>query len=251
VLVASSRSASTALPREQNQPGRRLAQAAHPTGTCRAACFCRAWVPAEFSMCVIYVHRPLPVRALPRHADHPGRLPRKAQFRGENAQRLPAERPFSDESLPKLRRCGCDGTHINAGAWRHGPFPPGSFETAFLPLSAQPPVGFLTGSPEKPAMPEPHEKFHQVPSRNGKLVHFGQPGSYNPVVVCIRASARFRPPPVPATPGAVAGSLCITAMDSAGCEQDPEFDRHSDSAGDRGSRSENGAFAERDRSHRL
>ena len=38
--MASSRSARTALPSEQNHPGRRLAQAAQPTGTCRAACFC-------------------------------------------------------------------------------------------------------------------------------------------------------------------------------------------------------------------
>lgn len=32
MLVASSRSASTALPNEQNEPGRRLAQAPQPTG---------------------------------------------------------------------------------------------------------------------------------------------------------------------------------------------------------------------------
>ena len=46
VLVASSRSASTALPREQNQPGRRLAQAAQPTGACRHQCFCVFWIVA-------------------------------------------------------------------------------------------------------------------------------------------------------------------------------------------------------------
>src|SRR5580692_10941508 len=38
VLVASSRSAKTALPSEQNQPGRRLAQAAQPMGDGRAVC---------------------------------------------------------------------------------------------------------------------------------------------------------------------------------------------------------------------
>ena len=36
VLVTSSRSASTALPSEQNQPGRRLAHDAQPTGDGRA-----------------------------------------------------------------------------------------------------------------------------------------------------------------------------------------------------------------------
>jgi hypothetical protein len=44
--VASSRSASAALPNEQNQPGRRLAQAVHPAGP--AICFNRAGVPREF-----------------------------------------------------------------------------------------------------------------------------------------------------------------------------------------------------------
>jgi hypothetical protein len=58
VLVTSSRSANTALPREQNQPGRRLAQAAHPTGTCRAICLCRAGATAEFSVCAMVVRRP-------------------------------------------------------------------------------------------------------------------------------------------------------------------------------------------------
>src|SRR5208282_5368882 len=41
VLVASSRSARTALPREQNQPGRRLAQAAQPKGDDRPKCLGR------------------------------------------------------------------------------------------------------------------------------------------------------------------------------------------------------------------
>ena len=46
VLVASSRSARTALPKEQNQPGRRLEQAAQPAGTCRVTCLCRVCVSA-------------------------------------------------------------------------------------------------------------------------------------------------------------------------------------------------------------
>src|ERR1017187_3115193 len=53
VLVASSRSARTALPSEQNQPGRRLEQAAHPTGACRAVCFCCGCAAAEFSVCAL------------------------------------------------------------------------------------------------------------------------------------------------------------------------------------------------------
>jgi hypothetical protein len=50
VLVASSRSARTALPREQNQPGRRLPQAAQPAGTGFATCFFRACTSAEISV---------------------------------------------------------------------------------------------------------------------------------------------------------------------------------------------------------
>ncbi len=71
VEVASSRSANTALPREQNQPGRRLAHAAQPTGACRAICFCRFWwapegvtksaiiLPRLSPMSVLFPHRAL------------------------------------------------------------------------------------------------------------------------------------------------------------------------------------------------
>ena len=48
VVVASSRSARTALPREQNHPGRRFEHAAQPTGDCRLIGFCAA--PAKFPL---------------------------------------------------------------------------------------------------------------------------------------------------------------------------------------------------------
>src|ERR1700730_13496141 len=48
VGVANSRSARTALPREQNHPGRRLEHAAHPTGDCRLIGF---WRTCETSTC--------------------------------------------------------------------------------------------------------------------------------------------------------------------------------------------------------
>ena len=41
VLETSSRSARTALPREQNQPGRRLEHDAQPSGDWRPMLFCR------------------------------------------------------------------------------------------------------------------------------------------------------------------------------------------------------------------
>ena len=46
VVVASSRSARTALPNEQNHPGRRLEHAAQPTGDCRLIGF---WRTCEIS----------------------------------------------------------------------------------------------------------------------------------------------------------------------------------------------------------
>ena len=64
MLVTNSSSANTVLPREQNQPGRRLEQAAHPTGTCRAMCFSRECVAAGFSAFIMIFGRPLPFNLL-------------------------------------------------------------------------------------------------------------------------------------------------------------------------------------------
>jgi hypothetical protein len=66
VLVASSRSASTELPSEQNQPGRRFEQAAHPTGACRARCFCRLCASAVISAPVMDLPFPTPFTFLRR-----------------------------------------------------------------------------------------------------------------------------------------------------------------------------------------
>ena len=52
--MASSRSAKTALPSEQNQPGRLLEQAAHPTGAGREPCVGRECVTAEVPKFAIF-----------------------------------------------------------------------------------------------------------------------------------------------------------------------------------------------------
>lgn len=60
--MAFSRSARTALPREQNQPGRRFAQAAHPIAAGVVIRLCRAYVLAEFSLFGAMLSLPLPTR---------------------------------------------------------------------------------------------------------------------------------------------------------------------------------------------
>src|SRR5580698_3496269 len=69
VLVESSRSARTELPSEQNQPGRRLVQAAHPAGTCQLNCFCGRCVCVAISALDMVVAFPPPhLLCLPKPA---------------------------------------------------------------------------------------------------------------------------------------------------------------------------------------
>lgn len=58
VLVASSRSASTALPSEQNHPGRRLEQAAQPTTAGRTPCPFRGCTAAVIPVIAIVLPSP-------------------------------------------------------------------------------------------------------------------------------------------------------------------------------------------------
>lgn len=67
VLVASSRSARTALPREQNHPGRRFAQAAQPKGDDRPKCLGRLCSSnVNCVSAIVFIFRSLSMRpALP------------------------------------------------------------------------------------------------------------------------------------------------------------------------------------------
>lgn len=98
VLVASSRSASTALPKEQNQPGRRLEQAAHPAGICRVMCFCRAFAPAEIPVSAMVLPYPTPIQQVYLFWSS---VSLKGCTGGEKAMRLSEERPMHDEILPE------------------------------------------------------------------------------------------------------------------------------------------------------
>jgi hypothetical protein len=85
VLVASSRSARTALPSEQNQPGRRLEQAAQPAGACRGTGFCRLEATASFSMCSIIAPLPTPIKSNRFHRSLlDGLRPQGPHFKGKN-----------------------------------------------------------------------------------------------------------------------------------------------------------------------
>ena len=64
-LVASSKSAKTELPREQNQPGRRLAHAAQPAGTCLERGFMRGGNPVVIPASVIATPFPTPEKYRP------------------------------------------------------------------------------------------------------------------------------------------------------------------------------------------
>src|ERR1017187_717380 len=57
VVVANSRSARTALPSEQTQPGRRFEQAAHPTVDKRFAGFCLTCAISKFPASAIVLPR--------------------------------------------------------------------------------------------------------------------------------------------------------------------------------------------------
>lgn len=111
VLVASSRSARTALPREQNQPGRRLAQAAQPAGTCRATCFCRACTPAGISTSAIVLPLPTPIEHLYRCC-----LPHPAHC-CKGGIKVKMLRASQERDSCSIRVCrnnglhGCDGPH--------------------------------------------------------------------------------------------------------------------------------------------
>jgi hypothetical protein len=102
VLVASSRSARTALPSEQNQPGRRLEQAAQPAGACRATFLGR---PGATAACSVF-----PIMLPPFDPDHVrSRLPllkgrlddARASFKGINTPGLLEKRLLLKASLPE------------------------------------------------------------------------------------------------------------------------------------------------------
>jgi hypothetical protein len=98
VLVASSRSAKTALPSEQNQPGRRFAQAAHPSGDVRLNRGDRVCSSNEICMSAIVLPRSIPARPIASAAFRPSFL--SAQAAGE--VEMPGSFPFTAAVAPSL-----------------------------------------------------------------------------------------------------------------------------------------------------
>src|SRR3954452_1085969 len=111
VLVASSRSASTALPREQNQPGRRLEQAAQPTGTCLLIALCRT--------CGISSCSRSPILLPPRAGCEAQPTASQLSDLGEGCIEVETLRarmdPFLNPSLQDAGNLRCDAAHVYVG----------------------------------------------------------------------------------------------------------------------------------------